>query len=165
MTIRKRKAGVKDTLYKKIYLAGSCEAESLNDRSIWRTICEEWFKKNTDGFIVINPVAYFDYSRSDHKSDTEVFRFFNRKIKECNIILVNLKNIRKSVGTICELAWAYEHNIPIIGFTSTREENDLDIQRKIYHSWIVEMCDRIETGYNALDDSLNYIKTYYGREK
>lgn len=149
-------------MYKKIYLAGSCEAESLEGRSAWRNICEEWFEKYTDGFVVINPVAYFDYSRNDHKSDAEVFRYFNRKVKESDLILVNLKNIRKSVGTICELAWAYEHNIPIVGVYEEQLENDdTDIQKQIFHSWIIEMCDRIEFGHNGMINAMKYITAYY----
>lgn len=145
-----------------VYLAGSCECESLASRSTWRSICEKWFEENSDGFTVVNPVAYFDYSRNDHKSDTEVFRFFNRKVKESDVILVNLRNIRKSVGTICELAWAYEHNIPIIAFSGGENEmEDEDVQRQIFHSWVVEMCDRIEVGMNAMVNALEYIKVIY----
>ena len=137
---------------KKIYLAGCCEKVRKEERTIWRNECEKWFKANTDGFSVINPVSYFDYDGNDHQSESEVFRFFRRKVEESDIVLVNLENIRQSVGTICELAFAYKKDIPIIGFNSVQYRPD-------HHSWIDIMLDR---SFIKAEDAMEYIKNYYG---
>lgn len=163
MSLKKRKASAKVILYKKVYLAGSCEASTEFERTQWRKCCEKWFDLHAIGISVINPVVFYDYSRRDFHRDSEVLRFFHHKIKEATVVLVNLNNIRKSVGTICELAWAYEHNIPIVGFY----ENSVtvpteELQREMFHSWIVDICNRIEVGSNAMEEAMKYIDYYYG---
>ena len=167
MNSKKKRVSVKDTLSKKVYLAGSCEAVSKDKRSEWRYYCESWFKENADGFTTINPVAFYDYDCCNHNTDSEVFRFFHRKVKEADVVLVNLENIRQSVGTICELAWAYDHGIPIIGFYTDGVVKhysileDQNIQRGIFHSWVVEICDRIECGISSMNEAMKYIRDYY----
>lgn len=135
---------------KTIYLAGSCEQATEDERTGWRKKCEKWIKKYADGFGAFSPVAYFDYSRADYQSESEVFRFFRRKVEAADVILVNLSNIRQSVGTICELAFAFQKNIPIIGFNMG--------VNYVEHPWLEEMMDR---KFQEIDDALEYIRNYY----
>ena len=135
---------------KKVYLSGNVENRNRQEKSIWRKTCEEWFKNNTDGFIVIDPLAFYSYDWIDYESHFEVFRFCHRKIKESDIVLVNLSNIRKSVITICELVFAYERDIPIIGFNC-----DYNYEP---HPWIDVMLDR---KFVDVELALDYIKNYY----
>ena len=135
---------------KRIYLAGCCEKATKEERTAWRNDCEKFFQNHTDGFCVINPVSYFDYDQDNYQSDSEVFRFFRRKVEECDVVLVNLKDIRQSVGTICELVFAYQNDIPIIGFNCTNYQS---------HPWIDEMLDRTFDGLKA---AIDYIQYYYG---
>lgn len=143
-----------------VYLAGSCEGVSLEERAGWREVCEEWLEKNCERLSAINPISFYDYGRSDHKSDAEVFRFDRRMVQNSKIVLVNLSNERNSVGTICEITMAYEKNVAIIGFY---EDADLDetAMKMLFHPWIVEMCDRIETGTDAMKKALEYVRDYY----
>lgn len=144
----------------KVYLAGSCEKATLQERTEWRSACEEWLEKRCERLSAVNPVSFYDYCRSDHKSDSEVFRFYRRMVKNSEIVLVNLSNERNSVGTICELAMAYEKNIAIIGFYED-EELDKVAMKRLFHPWVVEMCDRVETGEGAMLRALEYIRGYY----
>lgn len=133
-----------------VYLAGACECETKEVRSGWRKECEELLAGDVgSGFSVFNPLAFFDYDCLRHQSESEVFRFEHRAVvQKANVVLVNLTNIRRSVGTICELAWAYDHDVPIVAFGST-----LDL-----HPWILTMCDRIVSN---LEGAVEYIKEYY----
>lgn len=141
---------------KMVYLSGSCKNETLDDRSGWRSDCVTWFCKNADRFIAFNPVAYFDYDRNDHKTELEVLDFERRAVKKSDVMLVNLRNIEKSVGTICELAWAFEYDIPIVAFYESEDEYELQL-----HPWIENMCDRIECGIGAMEKALRYVRDYY----
>jgi nucleoside 2-deoxyribosyltransferase len=101
-------------------------------------------------------VAYFDYDRNDHKTELEVLDFERRAVKKSDVMLVNLRNIEKSVGTICELAWAFEYDIPIVAFYESEDEYELQL-----HPWIENMCDRIECGVGAMEKALRYVRDYY----
>ena len=131
----------------------------MQEWNSWRQIWMEewpWFCKNADRFIAFNPVAYFDYDRNDHKTELEVLDFERRAVKKSDVMLVNLRNIEKSVGTICELAWAFEYDIPIVAFYESEDEYELQL-----HPWIENMCDRIECGTGAMEKTLRYIRDYY----
>ncbi|MFR3656790.1 MAG: nucleoside 2-deoxyribosyltransferase domain-containing protein [Eisenbergiella sp.] len=140
---------------KMVYLSGACKNESYEERAGWRRKCSEWINNYSDNFTVFNPVDYFDYSRDDHQSELEVFKFERRKVKEASVILVNLNNANQSVGTVAELVWAYEKDIPVIGFY----DGGSDISH--VHEWIRLMCDRTFDGKDAMIDALKYIVGYY----
>ncbi len=147
---------------KTIYLAGSMEAYAgTNKAREWRRKATYSFKEFTD-FKVISPVDYYDYGEKFHKRESEVMRFDLRKVKESDIILVNLDNIRKSLGTSDEIIYAYTLGKPIIGFL----ESDSTLTEKeiisIVHPWKYEQIDRIETGKAAMRKAISYIITYYG---
>lgn len=143
-----------------VYLAGSCEGVSFEERARWRGVCEEWLAKNCERLSAVNPVSFYDYGRSDHKSDAEVFRFDRRMVQNSKIVLVNLANERNSVGTICEITMAYEKNVAIIGFYEGEDLSEMEM-KILFHPRVVEMCDRIETGENAMEKALEYIRNYY----
>lgn len=152
----------------KIYLAG-CESWYVNNCISnkyyikWRKDVEDWFEEYTDNATVINPSKYYDYGESYHKSEAEVRRFDLHKVRNCDVVLVNLDHIKDSVGTMNEIFCAYEHNIPIIGFY---EFGDGDTtwadDRYLAEPWIVDTCHRIEDDETtAMRDSLVYIRDYY----
>ncbi|WP_342759544.1 hypothetical protein [Kineothrix sedimenti] len=147
---------------KKIYLCGACEQVSFEESQKWRVESEEWFEKNAEGFICINPNDYFEYDKSYHKTDSEVFRFLLRKVRESDVVLVNLDSIRQSVGSIVEIHEAFVNNIPVIGFYNRDKKLKNKDKKSLFHSWIYEMVDRIETGSHAHEWAMNYIKDYYG---
>ena len=106
-----------------------------------------------------SPTDYYEYGSDYHKSNREVMRFDLRKVRESDVMLVNLKDIRKSVGSCDEIFYAYILGKPIIGFI----EDDIDGEELInyVHEWKYEQIDRIETGENALETACEYIKDYY----
>jgi len=79
---------------------------------------------------------------------------FNR-IKQCDVVLVNLKDINISIGTSDELLFSYLNGIPIVGFCEESDYIDL------IHTWKIEQIDRIESGKDALQNALDYILNYY----
>ena len=147
---------------KKVYLAG-CIGEYYRNGSKsypeeWRKEAIRFFEKYSTDFSCCNPMDYYKYDCDYHQTEFEVMRFDLRKVKEADIILVNIKDLDKSLGTSDEILYAYLDGKPIIGFYQTNSETE-----EIYvHPWKNEQIDRIEIGETALDDAVKYIVGYYG---
>lgn len=147
---------------KYVWLCGASEKVSFEDSNNWRKECVSWFKFNSKSFRAWNPNEYYSYSERRHNSDLEILLFCLRKVTESKAILVNLDNIRMSVGSIVELAWAYLLRKPVIGFYEGYKGKDDDELRNAIHSWVYEFCWRIELGDEAMLNALDYVEEYYG---
>lgn len=160
---------------KHVWLCGASEKVSFEDGNTWRKKCVKWFEDNSKYFRAWNPNDFYNYNEQLHKSDFEIMRFCYNKVKESDVIMVNLNRIRQSVGSHMELAWAFEIRKPIIGFSEEgifyANPNDgfvypEDVRMKYFknevHPWIYECCGRIEFGDGAMEDALLYIEKYYG---
>lgn len=152
-----------------IYLAGAigCYGVGAEYPKQWRKLASEWFEKYPGyiygdyNFRCIDPTQYYEYGRDYHKSEKEVMLFDLRKIRCSDVVLVNLKDIEESPGTIDEIFYAWLNKIPVIGFFDTENNKD-DFN---LHPWIREQIDRIEVGENAMRKAMVYIKDYYGETR
>lgn len=146
---------------KNIYLAGAMEVYKNSDKSKkWREKVKEYFHTYSTDFQCINPMDYYSFSNDISKNNAEIMRFDLRKIRESDIILVNLKEIRNSIGTSDEILYSYILGKPIIGFLEESvDENELI---KKIHPWKYTQIDRVETGKNSMLDACEYIRNYYG---
>ena len=143
-----------------IYTAGAMEAyANTNKAEEWRDDVKDFFSKYSDNFKVINPTDFYKYGQNYHKSDNEVFRFDLRKVKNSDVILVNLNDIRKSIGSCIEVYEAHKSDIPVIGFLD--EELPVEAIINLIRPWIYCCVDRIETGKDSMDRACRYIKEYY----
>lgn len=142
-----------------IYLSGAMEAYDGTDKAKeWRERVKEFFSIYCTNVRIISPVDFYSYDSNYHQSEFEVFRFDLRKTKEADVILVNLNDIRKSIGSVIELYEAYKNGSTIIGFLDD-EPNIQELIKQI-HPWVYCMCDRIETGNNSMERAMYYIKDY-----
>ncbi len=145
----------------KIYLVGAMEVYHGTDKAEnWRKDVKEYFKKYCDNIKIVSPTDYYAYGKNYHKTDKEVFRFDLHKVRTSDVVLVNLNDIRKSIGSCIEIYEAYKSDIPVIGFL----DNELPIGEmiKLIHPWIYCCVDRIETGEDSMIRACNYIMNYYG---
>lgn len=140
-----------------IYTAGamSCYGEKAEFPKQWRKQVSDWIEDNTSCFVCVNPTDYYEYGTDYHKSEREIMSFDLRKVREADILLVNLKDLDNSIGTCDEIFYAWTRKTPIIGFIE-----DEDTCENI-HPWKIEQIDRIETGEGAMFKALEYIKNYY----
>lgn len=148
---------------KLIYLAGAMEYYQKNESNqskAWRDTAKIFFKNYSETFRCIDPMDYYSFSGDRNASDIEIMRFDLRKVKEADIILVDLNHIRQSIGTSDEILFSYLLGKPIIGFLDDNiSEKELI---NMIHGWKYSQIDRIETGERALLKSCEYIKDFYG---
>lgn len=144
----------------KIYTAGAMEVygkESVHATE-WRKKCKDFYSIDEDVKIV-SPTDYYSYSTKYHKNGLEVMRFDLYKVKEADLILVNLNNVRNSIGTSDEIFYAWQHEKPIIGFIE-KDVPDEELEN-LLHPWKYWQVSRIETGENAMRNALEYIRNFY----
>lgn len=151
---------------KTIYLSGAMglhyESGEKEKAERWREEAERYFNTYGDSFTCSNPCTYFGLDQSDGKNDHEIMRFDLRKVREADIILVNLEDIRYSIGTSDEVLYGFISQKPIVGFIRTDRELTRKEIMDYVHTWKFEQIDRIETGVNAQQKAMDYIMYRYG---
>ena len=110
-------------------------------------------------FECISPANMSESGENQYRSDRETMQFDLRKVRESDVMLVNLRDIRQSIGACDEIFYAYMLGKPIIGFI--QEELMGDGLVGYVHEWKYEQIDRIETGKDALEKACDYIKNNY----
>lgn len=139
-----------------IYLCGGMGKfgkECFDEANTWRLYCKESLENYDDGIHrahVINPNDYFNFldEKPQYKSNLEVMKFDLHKLRKSDLIIVNFNDMW-SLGSMSEIAIAYERRIPIIG---------LDIDNQDLHPWQKCMCERI---FNNIDEMLDYVEDFY----
>ena len=70
------------------------------------------------------------------------------KLRNSDLIIANFNDMY-SLGSMAEIAIAYDRRIPIIG---------LNIDDQELHPWQICMCERI---FNDMEDMVDYIQKFY----
>lgn len=129
-----------------IYLAGSCKCEADEGRG-WRKQLQRDYKD--DDFVeIINPLEYFSYSMGVHKTNKQVKEYYLSRIRNSDVLLVNLNNSNQSCGTCQEVQYAVDHDIPVIGFGT---EN--------VYAWLSEVDCQVV--FDDINEAMDYIVDYY----
>lgn len=136
-----------------IYLSGGMTGMSMSFQYDWRVrirnkleLCSE-SKYKVECF---NPVDYYSNTRpEEYDSEREVMEFDLHNLRQTDLIIVNFNN-PKSLGTMAEIAIAYDRRIPIIGLYEGQKED--------LHPWQQDMCNRILGSESEL---VEYIEMYY----
>ena len=140
-----------------IYTAGGMGKfgkNEFNKANNWRVFCKNTLENCDCDYKVrvCNPNDYFNFVDDEPKysSQKEVMLFDLHKVRTSDLLIVNFNDMG-SLGTMCEVAIAYENKIPVIG---------LDTDGQLLHPWQIEMCNRIFTDINEM---LDYIEDFYLR--
>lgn len=138
-----------------IYLAGGMGKfgkENFDKGNAWRIYCKETLKNYECNYNVnvVNPNDYFNFKEEPrrYKTEREIMEFDLNKVRNSDLIIINFNDMY-SLGSMAELAIAYERRIPVIG---------LDIEKQNLHPWEVEMSARI---FSDIDEMLDYIEDFY----
>lgn len=137
-----------------IYLAGGMSGLTLEEQNQWRErvncYLEDFLKSPFYAVHAINPTDYYNFQEKRHETEREVMNFDLHKVKQSNLVIVNF-NAPQSLGTMAELATAYDNGIPIIGLNMCGAD---------LHPWQMEMCERI---FEDMEDMLEYVGEFYLR--
>ena len=140
-----------------IYLSGSITGVKSRNEVLNRFYLKEIFENNNNVYEykykvdVFNPIEHFNYiDKTNYKNEKQIMRYELDRLRKSDLVIVDFHN-HNSLGTMAELAIAYEHKIPIIGFNPTLKE---------LHPWIVEMCDVI-FDFNELSKLAEYVQNNY----
>lgn len=127
----------------KVYLAGFIQGAKIKECMEWRVKVRKYYEDN--GIIFIDPlngkeVATItpDGLKSSTPRNSIVHRDY-RCVIDADLIVVNMNTFgetRPLTGTICELAWAWEHHIPIIMITNEAIYKDHPFL-SYFASWVV----------------------------
>lgn len=132
--------------------------ENYNESNDWRVYCKRVLNNQSDPFnylynvIVINPNEYFNFYDDvpAYETQLEVMKLDLNKLRSSDLVIVNFNDM-KSLGSMAEMAIAYDRDIPIIGLDTSKQE---------LHPWQICMCERI---FNNADEMLKYVKDFYLR--
>lgn len=138
-----------------VYLAGGMGKfgkDNFDESNHWRVYCKKILEsfEGKYNINVVNPNDYFNFLEEPprYASQREIMEFDINKVRNSDLIIMNFNDMW-SLGSMAELAIAYERRIPVIG---------LDIDKQELHPWQIEMCTRI---FNNIDEMLDYIEDFY----
>ena len=132
---------------------GKFGKDEFDKGNAWRVYCKntlEQFEGSTYKVRVVNPNDYFNFKDDPPRylSDREVMELDLDKLRRSDLVIINFNDMY-SLGSMAELAIAYERRIPIIG---------LDIDRQVLHPWQYKMANRI---FFDIDEMLDYVEDFY----
>ena len=140
-----------------VYMAGGMGKfgkEKFDDGNKWRKYCKKILENGEFDLRItaINPNDFYNFIDEPprYQTEDEVMRFDLHKLRGSDLAIINFNDMY-SLGSMAELAIAYERGIPVIGL----DENNQDL-----HPWQICMCERI---FNDIDEMLDYIKDFYLR--
>ena len=142
-----------------IYLCGGMGKfgkDEFDKGNAWRVYCEKElrdFAKNwrTNCTVKVhNPNDYYNFLQNPplYDNQREVMEFDLNLVRHSDLIIINFNDVY-SLGSMAELAIAYERRIPVIG---------LNTDRQVLHPWQECMCNRI---FNDIDEMLDYVEDFY----
>ena len=138
-----------------IYLCGGMGKfgkDNFDEGNKWRKYCKQALETCECDFRVraVNPNDYFNFvdEPPQYNTQDEVMRLDLHKLRNSNLVIANFNDMY-SLGSMAEIAIAYDRNIPIIGLNESEQE---------LHPWQICMPERI---FNNIDEMLDYIINFY----
>lgn len=139
----------------KIYLCGGMGKfgkDNFDEGNAWRLYCKSILEDYECDYKVkvTNPNDYFNFVENPPTYDTqrEIMEFDLNKVRNADLIIVNFNDMY-SLGTMSEIAIAYERRTPIVG---------INLKNQDLHPWQIEMTNRIFTDISKM---LCYVKEKY----
>ena len=135
--------------HKTFYLGGGMTNLEPDERNGWRNemeeLCSEYYHVN-----LFNPCNHWDIG-DPNVNDREAMDYDIRRLRDADVLVVNF-NDPSSLGTMAEIAIAYDRRKPILGICSSEE-----IMCKL-HPWQIAMCDHF---FKSVEDVCEYLAMHY----
>ena len=136
---------------RKCYLAGGMQKfgkDRFDESNFWRTHIQNSVAEMP--VKIFNPNDYFSFKDEPprYASQREVMDFDHNLVRNSDFIVVNGKDLDKSIGTQIEIYTAWQLKIPVFVFGIEQDP----------HPWI----DRCITRYEkSMNDVVEYIEDFY----
>lgn len=135
-----------------IYLAGPMSYQSFEEQSKWRTQLKDALLYGGYDYVkkpvLFMPNNYYNFEEKQHKSEREVLNFDLNRLRNSDLVVALFNGI-ESVGTVMEVAIAYENRIPVLVLNMTGGQ---------LHPWVQEMNTRECTDMKEL---VSHIVNFY----
>ena len=137
-------------LVKHIYLGGGMMNLSQEEQEQWRNDFTKRIESAETTYkpIVCNPCTYFSYINPSHQSEKQIARFDLHKVRNTDVLVMNFNDFR-SLGSMAELAIAYDRLLPVVGIN----EDNIEL-----HGWQIEFCDVI---FDSVEKAADYVIEYH----
>lgn len=140
-----------------IYLGGKMAGLSFDAMNEWRRKIKSLLLTCADEkgvkLDVVNPCDYFSFEEKRHQNEAEIMQFDLNKVRNSDIVIVNIADLNTSIGTAIELYEAKRLNIPVIAYNPFGEVDYSKI-----HPWLQCCITRVEDYMNDVKD---YIRDFY----
>lgn len=137
-----------------IYLCGGMGKfgkANFDEGDKWRRYCKQVLETYECNHKVtaINPNDYFNFvdEPPQYKTQDEVMHLDLHKLRNSDLVIANFNDMY-SLGSMSEIAIAYDRGIPVIGLNESRQQ---------LHPWQICMTERI---FNNIDEMLDYIEDF-----
>ena len=125
---------------------------SFEEQSKWRKQVQDAIKYGDYHYekkpTFFNPINYYNLEEVRYRSEREVMEFDLYKVRNSDLCICNF-NDPASLGSMAELAIAYDRRIPVIGLCENNEK---------LHPWQEEM---IVKKFTDIKDLAFYVIDYY----
>lgn len=141
-----------------IYLAGKMSGLNFNEMNSWRVQLKSLLENCSEdvdiSIRVINPCDYYNFDEPRHQSQAEIMDYDLERVRESDLVIVNLDGLDTSDGTKIEIYEAKKRcNIPVIAYNPCGQVDFTTI-----HPWLQCCITRIE---HKMTDIKDYIRDFY----
>ena len=138
-----------------VYLAGIIDRSNISHSCKWRDKAKDELAKHF--FDTRSPLRGKDLTKPSTFEPNEIVDRDLWDILRSDIVLANIsmdENTKKiSLGTPCEIMFAYEHNIPVVLVSNVEQVRN--------HFWMKRLCTKI---FPDLDSAVKFIVEWFGQE-
>ena len=127
----------------RVYLSGAMSDIPKNDSTVWR----HYVKVQLPELSFFNPWDHWDFDM-ENVEEREAMNFDLWQLRRSDLVVVNF-NYVKSLGTMAELAIAYDRGIPILGIATGNDP---------LHPWQTSMCQKL---FSDVDSCIEYLREHY----
>ena len=133
---------------KVFYLSGGMSNLTYEESNGWRETLERYFAEDIH-IHLFNPNNHWKLN-NPNIDEKEAMEYDLHRLRHSDLVICSF-NDPTSLGTMAELAIAYEFKIPIIGLHTEGDNFDL-------HPWQVYMCQKI---FSNIGDLYEYVLSHY----
>ena len=132
---------------RKVYLSGSIDNLTFEEALDWREKASYILSKY--GIVTFNPLRGMDPDKPRSLEPSEAVTRDKRDIRSSDVLLVNLTHHVCYKGTMMEILYAWEHEIPVVIFYGDAKEN--------LGYWVEYHATKV---VKTMDQAIEYIAEY-----